>query len=233
MTVLVEAVACTVDDALRAERAGARRIELVSAISEGGLTPSLGAFREVKSVCQIPVVVMLRPRGGGFVYSEGEFQTILRDAAIFAEAGADGLVVGMLTERGDLDKPRLADTMCAGRGCPMVFHRAFDLVADSAMALHGLLELGFRRVLTSGGAENASLGAATLRELIAQAGGRIEILAGGGVRAGNVAQLVRDSGVDQVHLGPFVRRRDAWSVAEHLVLLDDEVRSVLNALRSN
>src|SRR4051812_27667146 len=104
--VLVEVVACTADDAVRAEAAGGGRIELVSAISEGGLTPSLGTLTETKARCRLPIMAMLRPRGGGFVYTDAEFHTILRDAEALLEAGAEGVVVGILAD-GGIDEDRM------------------------------------------------------------------------------------------------------------------------------
>lgn len=228
MSALVEVVACTVDDCLAAERGGAGRIELCSAISEGGLTPSLGTLLEARRRVSVPIVAMVRPRGGGFGYSEAEFDTMRRDAELLAPH-ADGLVVGMLTPEGDPD-PRLE----AFRGPTLVCHRAFDVARDPLSALESLIGFGFRRVLTSGGAATALEGASRLRELRERAAGRIEVLAGGGVRSGNVAEVVRLSQVDQVHLGPFRKATDAWSrhpaMSQHLGLDEDEVRRTVQAL---
>jgi len=232
MTPLIEVVACTADDAAAAQAAGAGRIELVSAISEGGLTPSLGMLREVRMRCSLPVVVMLRPRGGGFVYSEAEFSAMRRDAAIFAQEGVDGIVTGLLTEDGEVDRELLR--LLGAEGAPVMFHRAFDLCRDPIAALDSLIAVGVRRVLTSGAAANARDGAAMLRQLYAHAAGRIEILAGGGVRAENAAELLRETGLSQIHLGPFLPRADAWSAGsyvEHMALDDVAVRRVAKALR--
>lgn len=243
MSVLVESVACTVDDARLAEQAGAGRIELVSAISEGGLTPSLGTFRAVRAACRIPIVVMIRPRGGGFVYTEGEFATMLEDARLFAEAGADGLVTGILTDKGRIHGPRIRDFVAQTPDTPVIFHRAFDL-ADPQDGVPTLIELAIARVLTSGRAVDALTGAPQLRAMREAAGDRLQILAGGGVRAPNAVEIVAQSGVDQIHLGPFMTSRDPWSgraewssdvsrqgMMWHLALESPQVRAVVEAVK--
>lgn len=237
MSVLVEVVACTADDAFHAVAAGAGRIELVSAISEGGLTPSVGTLLETKAVCDAPVMVMLRPRGGGFLYTDSEFRTMLRDIEALVSAGADGFVVGMLQADGSLDSQRLHELVAYANGLPFICHRAFDLTADPEDALENLIALGFSRVLTSGQAADALSGAPRLSQMRAQSRGRIEVLPGGGIRSTNVAEIARRSGADQVHLGPFRKAIDLWSggaenraVAEHLALDQEEVAAVVAAL---
>jgi len=234
--ILVEVVACTADDALRAQAAGADRIELVSAISEGGLTPSIGALKEVGENCHLPVMVMIRPRGGGFVYSDSEFRTMLRDVEALREEGADGFVVGILTPEGSIDEPRMRQIVRLAGNLPVVCHRAFDLTVDSDAALDQLISLGFRRVLSNGQSSDALSGALRLKQMRERTGARIEILPGGGVRATNVGEIVRLSGADQVHLGPFVACADVWSgsstttMASHLALDSDEVAEVVRGL---
>lgn len=234
--ILVEVVACTADDALRAQAAGAGRIELVSAISEGGLTPSIGALKEVGENGHLPVMVMIRPRGGGFVYSDSEFRTMLRDVEALREEGADGFVVGILTADGSIDEARMRQIVRLAGNLPVVCHRAFDLTADPDAALDELINLGFRRVLTNGQSSDALAGALRLKQMRERAAGRIEILPGGGIRSTNVAEVVRLSGVDQVHLGPFVPCADVWSgaspttMASHLRLDTDEVAEVVRGL---
>lgn len=194
---ILEIVAQSVDDALAAERAGADRLELVSALSLGGLTPSLGTLEETIARCKLPVVAMLRPRSGGFGYSEGELSAMERDGERFLAAGAQGLVFGVLDERG-LDER--ANARLARIGGDAVFHRAFDALPDPIEAMERLIDLGFRRILTSGGRGTAPEGVDTIRGLVERAAGRIEILPGGGVRPENAAEIVRRTGVTQVHL---------------------------------
>jgi copper homeostasis protein len=226
----LEIVACTAHDAAIAEYAGASRIELVSAISEGGLTPSIGAVVESKIQCDLPVVAMVRPRGGGFVYTYLEFQTMLRDAQSLIAAGADALVTGILTAEGEIDKFRMRQIVEIADDRPVVCHRAFDKTPDVSASLDALIEIGVRRVLTGGGAPTALEGAATIRQLITQSAGRIEILPGGGIRSSNVAAVLAATGADQIHLGPFRPQKDAYPGDEstYLALDEDEVAAVRN-----
>lgn len=238
MTPLVEVVACTPDDALHAQNAGAGRVELVSAISEGGLTPSVGAMIETKAHCAIPAVAMIRPRSGGFLYTDLEFRTMLRDIEALAEAGANGFVLGMLTPTGELDTDRLRTVVEAAQGIPLVFHRAFDLLAEPFDSLERLIDLGFARILTSGLAGDAHAGLENLVRLAERGADRIEIMPGGGVRANNVAAIFEATRVGQVHLGPFRPAIDFWSgdapdrtLAQHDTLDPDQVRAVVAALQ--
>ena len=192
----LEIVAQSLDDALAAERTGADRLELVSALSLGGLTPSLGTLETVVASCGLPVVAMLRPRSGGFGYSEGEIAAMERDGERFLEAGAGGLVFGVLDGRGVAPQ----NARLVRLGGEAVFHRAFDALPDPLEALERIVDLGFRRILTSGGPGTAVEGAETIRRLIERADGRIEILPGGGVRPENVAALVARTGTTGIHL---------------------------------
>ena len=193
----LEIVAQSSDDARAAAHAGADRLELVSALSLGGLTPSLGTLEAVLASCDLPVAAMLRPRSGGFAYSTGELDAMERDAARFLEAGAKGLVFGVLDEDGVDVK---ANARLVRAGGKAVFHRAFDALPDPLDALERLIDLGFRRVLTSGGRGTALEGADTIRRLIERADGRIEILPGGGVRPAIAREIVARTGASALHL---------------------------------
>jgi copper homeostasis protein len=212
--VLIESVACSVDDCLEAEAGGADRLELCSAMVMGGLTPSLGTLIEARAATRLPIVYMVRPRAGGFCYSAGEFAAMLRDAELAAAHGAQGLVFGILDADGRVDEARcrtFIERACASAGagsCQTIFHRAFDVVPDPYAALDTLIGLGITRVLTSGRAPTGLAGAPLIRALAEQASGRIEILPGGGVRDTNVADVLRATGLRQVHLGPFTSQRD-------------------------
>jgi copper homeostasis protein len=214
--ILLEIVASTVDDCIAAERGGADRIELCTAVGTGGLTPSLGTLIEAKRRLRIPVVAMVRPRAGGFCYSEEEFETMQRDAALLVEHGADGIVFGILSSDGNIDTKRCGELAEIASGSTTVFHRAFDVVPDPARALDELISLGFTRVLTSGQKKTAGEGRESIASLIAQAGSRIEVLAGGGVRAHNVGQLVEATRCAQVHMTAFSARIDASTAASCL-----------------
>ncbi len=197
---MLEVCCGTLEDALAAEAGGADRVELCAALELDGLTPSLGTVMEARERLDIPVVVMLRPRTGDFRYGRTELATMRRDADLALTAGADGIVFGMLARDGSVDEGPVRAMVEIADGADTVFHRAFDQAPDPAVALETLIALGVSRVLTSGGAPTALEGAAGLRALVEQAAGRIEILAGGGIREPNVEEIVRTTGVTQVHL---------------------------------
>ncbi len=190
----------SVVSARAAERGGARRIELCDNLGEGGTTPSAGMIAAVVSAVRIPVYVILRPRGGDFVYSDAELDVMCRDARVVHAAGAAGVVVGALHADSTVDVARTQSVIAAAGVLPVTFHRAFDLVPDPAAALETLIGIGVERVLTSGGATSALDGVPIIRQLVTQADGRIAIMAGGGLQEENVAEVVRRSGVREVHV---------------------------------
>lgn len=198
MRITLEIAATTPDEAVAAVRAGADRLELCAGLEVGGLTPSPGLLARVRELVTVPVYAMLRPRPGGFAYSADEWDVMVRDAEAFLAAGADGLVFGALDEHGHIaDGPcRKLVEVAHGRA---VFHRAFDFLLHAHHGLEQLIDLGFERVLTSGGRPTAREGAARLATLVARAAGRIDVVAAGGIRPENVAELVRATGCTQVH----------------------------------
>lgn len=200
-SVLVEACVATVASALAAESAGAGRVELCGNLVEGGITPSLGMLTLVRKRVTLPVHVLIRPRGGDFLFDGDEFEVMLRDISTVRTAGADGVVIGALDREGRIDTGltrRLAD---AARPMAVTFHRAFDLACDAAEALDALIGLGVERLLTSGQALSALRGAATIAALVRQADGRIAIMAGGGINEANAARVVKETGVTEIHVG--------------------------------
>lgn len=205
--VLVEACVDTVAGARIAERAGAGRVELCAALHDAGTTPSAGAIAAATAAVGIPVFVLVRPRGGGFVHDDEELDVMRRDVAAARALGAAGVVVGLLHRDGRVDAGRTARLVEAAGPLPVTFHRAFDLAPDLAEALETLASLGVRRVLTSGGAPTALAGADALAALVRQAGDRIAILAGGGIREAHAAELVRRTGVRELHVRLASARR--------------------------
>lgn len=178
---------------------GADRLEVCAALDLGGLTPTVGLLQSTAELCALPMVAMVRPRGGGFVHSRDELLVMSRDIAVMFAHGAAAVIFGVITESREIDIEscrRLLDA-CGQR--PAVFHRAFDRSADLPRSLDALMELGFTRVLTSGGAPAAIDGAATLADLRRRAADRIEILPGGGVRSSNAAAIITATGCDQLH----------------------------------
>ena len=185
-------------DALEAEKAGADRVELCSALALGGLTPSLGQVKVAKAA-GVRLMAMVRPRESGFCYTETEFQTMLCDARAFAEAGADGVVFGFLHEDGTVDAARCKAMIDAIGHREKVFHRAIDVTPDWRAAMDTVIALGCTRILTSGQRPTVLEGADTVRAMREYAAGRIEILPGAGVRPGNAAEVLSRTGCDQLH----------------------------------
>jgi len=196
--VTLEIAVSTPEEAVASVRAGADRLELSAGLEVGGLTPSPGVFARVRHVVAVPVYVLLRPRPGGFRYSTEEVEALLHDAEAFLNAGADGLVFGALDERGQVahEPCRRLSVLTRGR---IVFHRAFDFLRNPVGELDYLTDLGFERVLSSGGKCTAREGAATLAELVSRGAGRIEVMAAGGIRPENVVEVVGVTGCRQVH----------------------------------
>ncbi len=195
------------DAAVAAERGGADRVELCASLLEGGLTPSLGVLRATLGAVAIPVMAMVRPRGGDFLYSDLEFAAMRDDVANFRQEGAAGVVIGCLTADGEVDIDRVSALVAAARPLSVTFHRAFDMARDPAAALEALIACGVDRVLTSGQRPTALAGLDLLRALSAQAAGRIVVMACGELNPGTIA-TVRDAGLAELH---FAASRDTPS----------------------
>jgi copper homeostasis protein len=245
MTVLVEACVDAIDAALEAERGGAGRLELCGELLQGGVTPSAGLIGAVRERVKIPLFVLIRPRTGDFLYSSDERDVMLRDIAMAKSLGADGVVIGALTTDGDVDVETTRALTDAARPMQVTFHRAFDFARDQGAAMDALLSVGVDRVLTSGGAASALEGAIALKALVHLAGDAMTVLAGGAITASNVTEVVRASGVREVHLRAAVRvesamahRRTGVSLArpqapndyERVVTKEEEVGRVMAAL---
>jgi copper homeostasis protein len=222
--VLLEVAIASVEDALAAQQGGADRLELNTALALGGLTPSLGTLIEVKAASSLPVLVMIRPRPGGFAYSEADFRVMQRDADLALQHGADGIVLGILTEDGRVDAERCRLLVRQAGPRQVVFHRAFDVTPDPFAALEQLIDLGFRRVMTSGQEETAYNGARRIAELIERAAGRIEILPAGGINRFTVADVIARTGCTQAHASLRTRREDRSVAARPQVSFGGPVR---------
>ena len=199
-TVLVEACVDSVQSAIAAETGGAQRLELCASLNDGGTTPSAGTIAAIKAHVAIPVFVIVRPRGGDFFYDAHELDVTRRDIAVALDLGADGLVIGALGPDARIDHQVVRSLLRDVGAVPITFHRAFDVAADLDDALDALVSLGIRRVLTSGGAMTALEGVHRLASLVTRAAGRIEVMAGGGIRAEHVETIVRQSGVREIHV---------------------------------
>ena len=202
MNVLVEACVDSVASALAAERGGAGRLELCDNLFDGGTTPSAGMISAVKAAVRIPVFVIVRPRGGGFVYTRDEIGVMRLDIEAARMLGADGVVVGVLTRDSRIEQEQLRTLVDAAAELPggVTFHRAFDLARDQEQALEALMQSGVSRVLTSGGAASALEGVGAIASLARRAAGQIAVMAGGGVREEHIQEIVQRTGVREVHV---------------------------------
>jgi len=197
--VTIEAAVDSLEAALAAEAAGADRLELCADLGVGGITPPPELQRESRRLVRIPRFAMVRPRGGSFVHTPAEVESMLADIARARELGASGIVTGALDDRGGIDVAVMRRLVAAARPLPVTFHKAFDTIADLPGALEVLCGLGVDRVLTSGGARTAMEGAEAIAGLVRQAAGRIVIVAGGGVSSESAASLVAGTAVDEIH----------------------------------
>ena len=194
-----EICANSVASCIAAQEGGADRVELCAGIPEGGTTPSYGMIKNARKSISIALNVIIRPRGGDFLYSEDELEEMIHDIRIAEELGADGLVFGCLTKEGNIDKRAMSILMEAAGSLPVTFHRAFDHSADPLKALEDIIELGCARILTSGCRPTALEGADLLAQLVEKAGDRIIIMPGCGVKENNIAELARLSGAREFH----------------------------------
>lgn len=197
--IMVEACVDSMHTALGAEAVGAGRVELCGA-GHGGTTPSYGLMAMCRERLKIPVHVMIRPREGNFVYTDDEFDVMCRDVKAARSARVDGVVFGILRGDNTIDEQRMAELIAEARPMRVGCHRAFDATPDAASARDALLRLSVDVVLTSGHASSALDGRAQLASHREAAGTVLTILAGGGIRAGNVLEIVRTTGVHDVHV---------------------------------
>ncbi len=191
----------SIESALAAERGGADRIELCSDLLEGGLTPSYGTLKAARERVRIPIMAMVRPRGGDFCYSEAEFAAMRHDVRAAHETGAAGVVFGILTPDGDVDVQRTRELVDEATPRAVTFHRAFDMTRDAFAALDTLIDLGVNRVLTSGQESSVLEGLDLIARLVDRADGRIVVMPGGGITDRNVARICAAVPFAEMHFG--------------------------------
>ena len=183
-----------------AERGGADRVELCANLLEGGTTPSAGCIKAVRQAIQIGLHVIIRPRGGDFLFSDAEMEIMREDIRVAKSLGANGIVLGCLTAEGDIDQKQTAELIALARPLKVTFHRAFDMCRDPRAGIETLIGLGVDIVLTSGQEESCLEGAEMIAALHRQAAGRIIVMPGGGIKPRNVQRIVAATGVNDVHL---------------------------------
>jgi copper homeostasis protein len=186
--------------AVEAMAGGANRVELCENLYHGGTTPSQGTMIKARELVDIDLFVMIRPRGGDFLYSDHEFDIMKEDIVRARESGVDGVVTGILLPDGSVDVKRMATLIELARPLEVTFHRAFDMTADPFKSMEDIIALGTDRILTSGQRPSALEGAPLIRELIRIARGRIAIMPGSGIKEHNVINVVKQTGAEEIHI---------------------------------
>jgi copper homeostasis protein len=190
----------SVSGAVAAQEGGAHRVELCANLLEGGTTPSLGSILEARSRLRIKMQVMIRPRGSDFCYSETEYEIMKRDVGAARQAGADGVVIGLLKPDGTVDEERTRELVRLARPMSVTFHRAFDMARDPHEALESLIAIGIERILTSGQESSVLEGLDLISDLVRKAGDRIIIMPGGGITERNFSRIAAQSGARELHV---------------------------------
>ncbi|MDR2385083.1 MAG: copper homeostasis protein CutC [Tannerella sp.] len=197
---IIEICANSAQSCIEAEAGGAQRVELCAAIPEGGTTPSYGTVITAKKFAsKIDINVIIRPRGGDFLYTDTEIETMLSDIQMMKQLDIHGLVFGCLTKEGDIDIPLMKKMIEAAKPLSVTCHRAFDVCRDPFVAMEQLIDTGVDRILTSGQQPDAQKGIPLIRELVKRAAGRIIIMPGCGVRENNIAQIEAETGATEFH----------------------------------
>lgn len=209
----VEICCNSILSARNAKMGGAYRIELCQALGEGGTTPSAAAIEYCVKELSLQTRVLIRPRGGNFVYDDYEMRVILRDIELANKFGAHAVVVGFLTPDGDIDIEKTRMAVEAAEGMSVTFHRAFDECRNPKEALEQIIDCGCHKLLTSGCKPTAIEGAATIKQLENQSAGRIDIIAASGIVSSNAAEIVALTGVNEIH-GSFKTTIDGMSVTD-------------------
>lgn len=202
MRILLEVCCGSADDVIEAHKAGADRVELNSDMFHGGLTPTVGSLIVAKRETGMKIMTMVRPREGGFCYTDAEFKVAVEDAGALIKNGADGLVFGFLNQDGTInyERTKVLCDITKSAGVESVFHRAIDVVPDWREAIDMLAEIGVTRILTSGQEPDVSQATDVVREMIEYARGRIQILPGAGITARNMDRVIAETGCNQIHL---------------------------------
>ena len=207
-----------------ARHAGARRVELCADLLEGGITPSLGVIRQARKVSGIDLNVMIRPRGGDFLFNDDEFAAMRADIETVKAEGADGVVIGLLTAAGEIDAARTRELVALARPLSVTFHRAFDVTAEPFRAIETLIELGVDRVLTSGQEPTVLEGLPLIVELMKRAGDRIVIMPGGGITARNVERIVAAAQPREIHFAALESVEGGMQFRRPHVFMGGELR---------
>lgn len=242
--VLIEVCVDSVASALAAERGGAARVELCSDLLEGGITPSAGMIETVREKISIGLQVIVRPRGGDFCYEDDEFEIMRHDVLLSKRLRADGVVFGILNPNGTIDVKRTRELVELARPMNVTFHRAFDMSSDLFSALEDVIATGADRLLTSGGRQQCMQGKDAIADLVKHGKNRIIVMAGGGIGHNDVAHIIEETGVAEIHVGlstqvasPMLYRNPAISLGkaqgreyQRVQVLEEDVRKLQRRL---
>lgn len=210
--VILEICCADIQSVLAANEQGADRIELCSVLGEGGITPSAGFISEAVRLSRIPVKVLIRPREGNFIYTPEEVGIMTADIRLCRQLGAAGVVIGALCHDGSIDTGTCRQLVEAAAGTEVSFHRAFDLCNNPMKALRQIIDIGCNALLTSGGSSSASEGCDMLARLVSTSGNRLKIIAAAGITSSNVAEILKRTGVSEVHASAKMRIHDDLAV---------------------
>ena len=235
----LEVIGFNIESCIAAQEGGANRIELCSGPGEGGTTPSYAFIKAAREKLHIDLYVMIRPRGGDFLYSDEEFEIMKNDIAVCKQLSCDGIVTGILTTDGKVDVKRNRELIELAYPMQATFHRAFDRVANPAEALETLIELGFERILTSGLRPRGVEGIEMLSQLVKQANERIIIMPGSGVNSENIIFIAKGSGVKELHssAGIYAKSKmefqnpDMNESLDHFTVDKEEVKKMIELLK--
>jgi copper homeostasis protein len=241
--IVFELCAESVDACVAARVGGAHRIELCTALSEGGLTPSYGLLQEAIKKSGLPIHVLIRPRGGDFMYTPSEMEVMRKDLEYSHSVGASGVVLGVLCADGTVDIDQTRHFVEMAGPLEVTFNRAFDCTVSKERALEDVIAAGCKRVLTSGGEPEVVRGAESLARLVDQAAGRIDVAVGGGLRLNNAAAVARTTGAQHFHgslrsrvaspmiyRGPGMLKEEGSSTDIRFVVDSQDVRQMIENL---
>ncbi len=241
--IIIEVCANSVESALAAQKGGAQRVELCSNLIEGGTTPGFASIEIARKLLSIKLNVLIRPRGGDFLYNDLEFNIMKRDIEVCKNLGIDGVVIGILDEDGNIDKIRTLELIEVARPMSVTFHRAFDMANEPFVALSALIELGVDRLLTSGQRNKVTDNLSLIDKLVKKAGNRLSVMPGGGISSSNIKDIAMATNAREYHMtgkkdiasrmkykNPQVSMGDDHNIPEYAISVTDseEIRRIVS-----
>lgn len=239
MDFVLEVIGFNIESCIAAQANGAGRIELCASPCEGGTTPSYAFIKAARKILNIPLYVMIRPRGGNFLYSKDEFSIMLQDIAICKQSGCDGIVMGILNADGSVNKDQCSLMVESAYPMGVTFHRAFDRVKNAEEALADVIATGCERILTSGLHPRAEDGMEKIARLVQIANGEIIIMPGSGIHSGNIKKIIQSTGVKEVHSSASVSSVEQMDYKNpvmketltHVIVNGEEVKKMRDVLK--